>query len=410
MTIKEIRLKNFKCFDEITVSFDPSRTYLVGPNGSGKTTIGMDAIWAIFMGVGEKGAVLKGDRRMFIKGGTVSENSMVLTDGFNEWTVTRRITPEKTTVEVICPNGEKKGQAFLDDLFDSAMLDPVSFARLSPEDQCKVLGIDTSPFNARIKALKEEHLFLGRDLKSFGDVIVPEDPGTVDVSAISAEKDRIFLFNRGQEELANERRRIELAITEANRIVDRLRGELESALMKVDDYTNKLSSTPIPQEALSTEHLDAKIRTASDTNAAHQAFLEASRRSAAKADKLAEISKNRADRAQIEAERNTYLQSQEMPFANITVDEDDRLLFNGLPIKEGSLSQGELIKLCIILTSPKRKKDLSYCFVRDFSLLDEDGQEMVSSYIESLGMQGVYEVVAKTSDKKNSIILEKVNR
>jgi len=43
MRIDSIDLKNYRCFDDLHVEFDPQMTVLVAPNGSGKTAI-LDAV------------------------------------------------------------------------------------------------------------------------------------------------------------------------------------------------------------------------------------------------------------------------------------------------------------------------------------------------------------------------------
>ena len=43
MRLKELQLKNFRCFDELTVNFTTDYTVLIGINGSGKSSI-LDAI------------------------------------------------------------------------------------------------------------------------------------------------------------------------------------------------------------------------------------------------------------------------------------------------------------------------------------------------------------------------------
>jgi predicted ATP-binding protein involved in virulence len=48
MRIKSLQLNNFRCFDDITIDFDPYLTVIVGINGSGKTTI-LQALRAILM-------------------------------------------------------------------------------------------------------------------------------------------------------------------------------------------------------------------------------------------------------------------------------------------------------------------------------------------------------------------------
>lgn len=47
MKLKEIRLKNFRCYEDLTVPLHENLTVLVAPNGQGKTTI-LDAITTLF--------------------------------------------------------------------------------------------------------------------------------------------------------------------------------------------------------------------------------------------------------------------------------------------------------------------------------------------------------------------------
>lgn len=47
MKLKEIRLKNFRCYEDLTVPLHENLTVLVAPNGKGKTTI-LDAITTLF--------------------------------------------------------------------------------------------------------------------------------------------------------------------------------------------------------------------------------------------------------------------------------------------------------------------------------------------------------------------------
>ena len=43
MQAKRLKLKNFRCYDELDIDFDPELTVIVGENGKGKTAI-FDAI------------------------------------------------------------------------------------------------------------------------------------------------------------------------------------------------------------------------------------------------------------------------------------------------------------------------------------------------------------------------------
>ena len=74
MKIKELKLRNFAKFTDFEIIFDDKITHLVGINGSGKTTVGLTAIWAGLKGISEKSGSgqLVGERFRFIgsKGAT----------------------------------------------------------------------------------------------------------------------------------------------------------------------------------------------------------------------------------------------------------------------------------------------------------------------------------------------------
>ncbi|MGM9570424.1 MAG: AAA family ATPase, partial [Phascolarctobacterium sp.] len=39
MQIESLKLKNFRCYDELDIDFEPQLTVIVGENGKGKTAI-----------------------------------------------------------------------------------------------------------------------------------------------------------------------------------------------------------------------------------------------------------------------------------------------------------------------------------------------------------------------------------
>ena len=39
MQIDKLKLKNFRCYDELEIDFEPKLTVIVGENGKGKTAI-----------------------------------------------------------------------------------------------------------------------------------------------------------------------------------------------------------------------------------------------------------------------------------------------------------------------------------------------------------------------------------
>ena len=100
MKIKQIMLKNFANVNQIEINLSDSVTYLIGENGSGKTTVGLNAIWFILEGLAKTGKkVLHGDRFRFIgKQGKSAIGKLVLHDETEniDITIQRKLTKNKT--------------------------------------------------------------------------------------------------------------------------------------------------------------------------------------------------------------------------------------------------------------------------------------------------------------------------
>jgi recombinational DNA repair ATPase RecF len=102
MKVKSIELNNFANYNKVSVSFDDNVTYLIGKNGSGKSTIGITAIWFMFQGIAEKSSggntPLIGERFRFIgPNGKTANGEMVLHDEKtgNDIKVIRKLTKDR---------------------------------------------------------------------------------------------------------------------------------------------------------------------------------------------------------------------------------------------------------------------------------------------------------------------------
>ena len=88
MELKRLRLENFRQFAETEIEFGPGITGIVGPNGSGKTTVLEAIAWAIY-GVqavrGDKESI----RRLGAPGRSRVEVTLELRLGAHEYTITR---------------------------------------------------------------------------------------------------------------------------------------------------------------------------------------------------------------------------------------------------------------------------------------------------------------------------------
>lgn len=417
MKIKSLKLDNFANYSEVNVSFDEHITYLVGKNGSGKSTLGVNAIWAMFAGIAEKGnTALIGERFRFIgpKAATAT-GEMVLHDekvGV-DITVRRKISKGGNEVSFDAPEGYEVSQKWLEDLFNVFLIAPKKFIELSPKKQAEALGIDTSEYDGKIKALKSEYTLINRDLTSIGSFEAVPETLKVDIVQLSADKDEIVKFNDEQEKASLTLLEADKTITEANNKVNGLEDELKilqeriktgKAYIKKLEDDKKLLPKAKPLKPL--EEINLKMQTANETNEKAHAYTQFLDKKT-KRDKLVkDLQDNKDKQSDQEKERTKYIKGQKLPFDNLEIDEDGNLLLSSKPICEPYFSTGELIKIVPILMAAKNP-DLKYVFIQDFNLLDEDKQNEVETHLTSKGMQLVIELVGTQKvTNKNSILLK----
>lgn len=109
MTIKELQIKNFRCYENIKIKLNPNYTVLVGINGAGKTTV-LDAISvalggyiSVFDGIGAYG-INKNDchYKMYEMGSTIERQHQFPVEIYSEGTFNKKNISWMRTL-----NGEK---------------------------------------------------------------------------------------------------------------------------------------------------------------------------------------------------------------------------------------------------------------------------------------------------------------
>lgn len=399
-------MKNFASFSEIICNISPGVTYLVGHNGSGKSTLGIVSIWACLRGIAEKGNVLKGKRFNWIgPSSNEAEVSIVLKDDKGEYKISRKITADSQSLEITSSTGEKLDQKWIDDFWNDLMLSPLAFSRLTPKEQAQHLGIDTTPFDTKIAELKEEATFIRREVKGFGDIEIPEKAEPVDVSELNQEKNRIIQFNQEQEQLRRQYGEISGKIGSAQEQIAQKRLEIERLEKSIKDLEMSAGQLPVPQSPIETSEIDVKISEAATVNAKALAYKAACEKEEQKILKEIELSNNiEQQKAQVEA-RTKYMQELDLPFSNLSIDDNGGLTMDGRPISPPHFSTGELIKICTTLLSSK-SPTWKYCFLEQFDLLDEQKATEVLSWLSEKGMQIVVEKVGDRMEGENVIILK----
>lgn len=454
MKIKSIKLENFAKYDKIEVSFDENITYLIGKNASGKSTLGINAVWFLFQGISERtngnNSPLIADRFRFIgPNGKTANGEMILHDEKNgiDIKVIRKLTKTGTDLSFEAPEGYELDQSWLTDLFNIFLIAPKKFCELSSRDQAKAIGIDTKPFDEKLAAQKSEYKEINAVYRSFGELVEVEKVERVDVTALQASKkevaDRLnakYLENKkANEELKmawenkckvienecstfnNQQIHLENKIEQANALYSKLDGlgyagsevsewirslgKPEEAKVFEDYYPEKPEYIQELPDRAELDAIDLQIVSAGETNNNALLYEQYLEKKTKKGIYETALRVNKEKQATTEAERLEYIKAFKFPFSNLTVGEDGELLLNGKPIKSEYFSTGELLKIIPVLISTTQP-ELKYVFLQDFNLMDEDKQKEIEEFLTGKGFQLVVEVVGKSKiADKNCILL-----
>jgi len=204
MKIKNLKIDNFGNFSGFEVEFGGQITRLVGINGSGKTTVGLTAIWACLKGIAEKGTdgKLMGDRFRFIgpKKAT-ADLELILVDEQKgaEIKIKNKIGKDGNHISFEAPKGYPASNAWLNEILSVAFLSAKNFTQLPAKEQAILLGIEVRSFDDEMKGLKEEYTIINREIRNIGEVVEVESAEQVSVAELVKAKDEIEHFNAEQE-------------------------------------------------------------------------------------------------------------------------------------------------------------------------------------------------------------------
>jgi DNA repair exonuclease SbcCD ATPase subunit len=459
MKISSISLQNFANYEQITASFDQNVTYLIGKNGAGKSTLGITAIWFMFQGIAEKASAgtptpLNGERFRFIgDNAATAKGEMILTDNGRQIKVTRKLTKTGSELSFTGPDTMHLSQKWLTDLFNVYLIAPKKFLDLSGKDQAKVLGIDTTEYDAALATLKQQATFINRDIKNYGELTPVEEVERVDVTALQARKDVIrgelnAIWSKNKVtndearkkwlgECEEERVRVEqfnskqldkkAAIINKKTAYNEIDGLINdydlAEFINLDALKKHIEQLPYPDNHLTytappeptyipekpddapLQAIDAEIAQAFETNAKADAYKAYTVKVQSRDALLQNAETNKNLQYAQTKKRLDYIKTFELPYDGLEISDDGDLLLDGKPLREPYFSTGELLKMVptlMAVTNP----ELKYVFLQDFNLLDEDAQAEIETYLVERGFQLVIELVGKeTILDKNCIVL-----
>lgn len=408
MKTESIKVENFAGLRGFEVNFSDSITYLVGPNAAGKSTIGKTAFFFGLEGIAEKGTTYKGRSSFIGEWGDEAKTVIKLRDDNGSYTVTRSIHPSGQKLTIVSDKGEHLDQRWLDKLFKSLMVSPLDFAQLTPKEQAKELGIDTSEFDQKISEKKLEFTVINRELSNFGEIEIPAPCERADISKLNRQKNDAVAFNKEQEERKRALESKKAQCNDLDKQIEELSRKLQIAKMAKEDRLRELAQLPLPEPEKDISIFDKVIEELAIQNQEAYKYEQALEKSRQKEQKKAELEANKLAQKQLQQQKVEYLQSLNLPFTNLTIEDDGGLLMDGRPIREPYFSSGQLLKIIPQIIS-HLQPELKYLFIQQFDLLDKKNQKEIIDILLGMGFQLCIEVVKETESGGVVVLKEKID-
>jgi len=406
MKIKKLKLRNFAKFSDFEIEFNSNVTRLVGVNGSGKTTVGLTAIWAGFKGIAESSGKgqLVGERFRFIgKNGKSTGIEITLQDGETEITLKRLITKDANKITFEAPEGYNVDEQWLTNLLNMSFLSAKHFAALNGKSQAIALGVDTEQFDQSMTQKKHQAKVIRAQIKTYGEVKKVEKAEKVSVYELIADRDKIQEFNKKQETATETKTTLVKNINEYKESIVQLKRDLEGSEKCLTMNESRLKDLVL-EPLKSTADLDNKIANADKVNEQALAYDQYLSKKAEKEKVDSELKANLKDQKKIEVDKVKYIQTFDFGFKELAVDEDGHLMINEKPVRPPFFSRSEM-EIIVAKLYASQKPDLKVRFIDDFESLDEANQKKL---LESLLESGFQVITAEVGDeviKKNTILL-----
>lgn len=458
MKIISLRAENFKKLQAIEITPDGNFVQITGKNGQGKSST-LDAIWVALAGIGvaPKKPIRKGAESAKIR---LDLGEIKVTRHFKQ--VEGGAFTTSLNVESADGARYPSPQKMLDSLIGALSFDPIAFIGMEPKDQfnyCRrfVPDVDFDALTRADMTDRSRRTEIGRlqtqEESAAVTIIVPVDTPEieVDVTALTQE-----LADAGSQNLAEQQRRgrYDVAVSK----VSDLRSRAEGALAQIEqDRANRqqqcdreladidhqirqlqLRATTVRSEWEQSIKDNAEIfaEQARSANAEADALqakigaskpfdtpidttllatkIEAARKTNLNVAKLIQRNKHAstaktlkqqydaltAQIAKRETDKRAAIAAAQFPVEGLTFG-DGTVLLNGFPLDQAS--DAEKLRVSVALGMAANPK-LQVVFIRNGSLLDEDGLRLVAEMAEARDCQVWIEKVA--SDGKVGIVLE----
>jgi len=421
MKLNRIKLSNFAGFTDFDCEFDGNITRLVGVNGSGKTTVGLTAIWACIKGIAEKNkdGQLIGERYRFI--GHNKKTADIMVELYDEKknnakvVITNKISKDGNKIEFKADDNYPLSIDWLNNLLSVAFLSAKNFCQHSSKEQALLLGINTSEYDDKLEKAKVEYTVINRSIIKLGSRDAVTKVEKMDLGDLYNKRAVIVQFNN--EIAVNDAKRANLkeSITNSDDKIKRYELEIKKLQESIEaEKANKIAkqaelSAIQEVSAKSTAEIDEQIKNIEETNKKADLYDSYIKWQTEQVALSKQLSKNKADQDLIIKNRLAYITGFQFGLDDISVNDYGELLYKDRPINEPYFSKGEL-EVIVAKLYASRNPELKVRFIDDFEVLDEDNQEKLVTDLLSLGFQIITAEVGKQVVKNNTILLKECEK
>jgi len=410
MYLKNLQVKNFAKFSQFELILDKRITRLVGVNESGKTTLGLDAIWACLRGIcqNNKNNCIVGERYSFIgKEGKSAKVKLTIVDekANAHIEVIRTINKKSSTIKFVAPEDYVIDDNWLKDLLNINFYSRKQFLKLSPVEQAIALGIDTTEQDKEIKELKERAKLDRYDIKSLGDLESQktEEAHYISIAELIEKKDKAVAFNDVQAERTKIIEDVAAKLFEKQSKLEELKEQIKVLENEISKGNEWVKNCPAIKEDISLVAINQEILEAEENNAKALLYDEYKKKREAFDESRKKLNSNLAMQESYKEEKLEILKHAKIDIKGVSIDESGGLLFNDLPLSRSSRGAQEMfVAKALLSTEPK----LKLRFFDDFESLDEKNQKKILSLFLDRGFQVIVAEVGSMKKGVNDILLK----
>lgn len=371
-------------------------TQIVGKNAMGKSTV-IDAIEILFEG-------FKRSPEDII---THGKEKAVIIGELDDFIIKRVITTKTNRLEIMTKSGfrPQKPQDFLNALINKLTFRPQVFLDKKPEEKLKflmeILNLDFSEENRKIAEKENERLFVGRELKSLGEIEMPEKVDSVDIAFLLAERQDILDYNEKEKQKQFDINFFKSILKDIEYKYDNndkpvIKTGLAGIKKAIEDV---ISLLPLP-EFKDTAEIDSKISQANDINRKAQLYSNFIEWRKKKNQKQTEYDNLNEEIKKLREAKVKKLKAVKMPVEGLEIRElkenEYGLFYKDIFCENWARSLGWKIALSICAAM---QPSLKAIFLDNGETLDEDSRQALDKWAIENNIQIILTVVQNIPDK-----------